>query len=191
MLGDATISASSLSTLSTDIEMERKDFTAALNVTSSDFGRSAISAIDSERSLTNANGGDGTSASASASSLGKCTVTLRLKYVEPKDPALVIANGGVATSSAVAPPSKKNSTSRPGHVTSLGKLSVTLWQGKNINTSCPVYVTLALATFKAKGYRTPVRPNPHNPVFDFMVDLDVYSLQADLIVEVRFLEVLC
>jgi hypothetical protein len=210
LLADSVVSVSSLTHFSADIEMDMKDISAALNVVNAEYGKSQGSVADIERAYLQqahsqssaASGGGqstmntGDSANLKTGEVGaksgaKCAVTLRLKY----DPANGTVVGGASSSqtpdglSSANPGSSQidahaHETSRI-HKISVGKLFVTLWQGKSLNTSCPVFVTMFLATLRSKGCRSPSRPNPHNPVFDYMCEVDVYSLQADLVVEVR------
>jgi hypothetical protein len=215
LLADAVISVSSLTHFSTDIEMDMKDISAALNVSNAEYGKASGSVQDIERSYIlqqqqqlAASGQQGSSSSgagnqlaspnASGSALNtgeagskagaKCSVTLRLKYQTPEQTTALTTTDSQSAAASTSTDSSSSSshpheTSRV-HKVSVGKLFVTLWQGKSLSTSCPVYVTMFLATLRAKGCRTPSKPNPHNPVFDYMCEVDIYSLQADLVVEV-------
>lgn len=93
----------------------------------------------------------------------KCAVTLRLKYVSPEpdkvDPSSTAMTATASTTGNAAAThdphgstshSEKHETSRV-HKISVGKLCVTLWQGKSLNTSCPVFVCMFLNTLRAKG----------------------------------------
>lgn len=56
--------------------------------------------------------------------------------------------------------------------------------GRRFNTICPCYVTVSLLHARAHGHRSSSLSNPHAPIFDFAVELDVPSFQCDALVEV-------
>lgn len=68
----------------------------------------------------------------------------------------------------------------------LGSIRVLIWQGKAINTSCPCYVTVDISDPHRNMYpqkcRTPSRSNPHNPIFDYIADFNVYNLQGNVVI---------
>ena len=74
---------------------------------------------------------------------------------------------------------------------SLGTVQVVVWQGKAINTSCPCYITLDIPDLRhpqvKESYpqrcRTASRPNPHNPIWDYIAEFNIYSLHGNLVVD--------
>lgn len=44
---------------------------------------------------------------------------------------------------------------------------------------------MSLLTHRSRSHRSPESNNPHNPVFDYAAEVDVFSLQGDVLIEVH------
>ena len=48
--------------------------------------------------------------------------------------------------------------------------------------SYPCFLTINVPANDSQGVRSPSVPNPHNPIFDYYAEFELYSLQSDLTV---------
>lgn len=66
----------------------------------------------------------------------------------------------------------------------VGSLDIVVWQGKGIDTNYPLYVVVGLMGPCPQKHRSLPRSNPQHPIFDYAVELDLLSLQGDIVIEV-------
>lgn len=191
LLGGLTTSLATLTTFAVDLELSMNDFRLPVSFESDVTSAVQCNGVLSIRVLPTGKSrilsADGTTMSGvimnSALPGNDASATSMTTAAIPTATA-----GGTATTAA-APPSEiiktpKQISSR-GHRRVIGSIRCTIWQGKAFATSCPCFVTVNLVTQRSQGCRTPTKSNPHNPVFDYIADIPIYSLQGDLILEVH------
>jgi hypothetical protein len=64
----------------------------------------------------------------------------------------------------------------------IGYVRIVTWQGKSLDTNYCVFVRTFINTIGSASYRSSLILNPHNPIFDHLSEIDIYSLQGDIII---------
>lgn len=114
------------------------------------------------------------------------SVTVRVmesKFAPQQRPSTSLSSTNTNTSSK-----RFGSSIPPSPTASLGTLQVIVWQGRAINTPFPCYVVLSCLQPRRLGnqsqrFRTPSVSNPTSPIFDYVAEFDLPSLQGNIQVE--------
>ena len=63
-----------------------------------------------------------------------------------------------------------------------GRLRAVIWRGRKISSSYPVYLTIRLTVAGAEKHKTAVASMPKDPIFDHIADMDICSMQGDVVI---------
>ena len=116
----------------------------------------------------------------SSSPIFKAFVSLRVRLCQRKSDSPSSSSG----SSGSSPPRYLQCVSTVDE-SRVGTLTVKILEGKRFNTICPCYVNVSLLHTRSQfGHRSLSPSNPHAPIFDYAVVLDLPSFQCDALFEV-------
>jgi hypothetical protein len=82
------------------------------------------------------------------------------------------------TADSVLPRSEEeiDPSSLPSEI--IANAKVTVWQGKAVDTRCPVYAKIFLLSKRKEGFRTTAATNANSPIFDYIASFELTSLKS-------------
>jgi hypothetical protein len=65
---------------------------------------------------------------------------------------------------------------------SIGRLRAVVWRGRKLSSTYPVYLSIGLGVAGTAKNKSAVVSVPRDPIFDHIVDMDLFSMQGDVVI---------